>query len=979
MPLALGAQTRETLEEQQTHLLEETWLARNFDGILAETKKGKSFFPVGAGSSSPPTADRDAGARVDADTGAGALLPKAAPPTVATASLASSSKARVKPEGLVFEQILPTLVENPTDAPTNYKIRAIQYARAALYCIEKEAKAGINISDIRKKINEFLAILSDQSRAPNEKLNSNFNTFFIFLAKEIEKALGISYKEAEKKLRLAEQLLTWKEGRTSITNTSYTTINGTRYRIIQEEEPITTLTEAQKTEYRAAIRETNQHKWFRDLDPLLRDYIQEQVRENNWIAIACIPASLRSVPGLANFVRINITIKELNNEAGTAVVNTIKHTQYRSATPVPIDMKGSEERIQITALNLEQLIEQKLDDRLRIAFEEKNLTKTKEVLTDTTKNNGLTVENFSTLKLALKASVLEKIKAVNTLERARTGKNNYKFPVNLNSLLTEIWGAGLYPSKDNNSRLLKEIKAGSAKLKEGSSIYNELDLSVSNISINSLRWLFLAINKDNYEDDKIYLDYCETNLDSKADTPPEKKKRLLEAGKALKALQYKSDYFGDLNLMRAALRSIIIEGDDSACKSGKDRAGILTIYATALLAYYARHGEFPDLNLPRKLGLFFSATRYLGFVSMAFAVTSIIAFLEFGGILIMPLPAIIALASVGLALVLVGTIRRIIDLRSISSDNRDTHRNFLQIVRHLFLTGFVQKSASLNAPGAEGVQDPDILPDALTNTVLAERPLGKLADKPLRKANLILSLVLAGALATGAHFILIAYTVAVSASVALALNWLVPAVPIALVAAYLIIKLVETAAIPSLKSPKDKDEIEARTKFKKEKEVDGKLAKTNKPLGQRPSLRKAATPFLILAITLTVAIVLLHTFVAPIPVVAAILSIEVFNAICSVGAIALFVAALLLYLKVYVPRAADAQVRVLEELGSSLAEKAGTTLESTSASGMSIGGEARRLDRTTKLVRETGKSESEDGEFRVIRNPTGVETPPTSP
>ncbi len=764
-----------TLEDLQKDLLKTTWRGQDSSVRTVVTEAGSSQIPTDA-------------------------LTIAELPTPSTGAQAMPVepkviKAPVYPSVTIIQKQEAGLNTAPTDLKSDYKIRMLQFARAAIFALdyqklelpagEKEDRKN-EIEDTTKAFLDYLEEKNSHGsfRLSDKALRTECNTFFSLLAQKLDPSL--SPKKAEKQLSQAEQLLTWHEGRIQQKNISYITAHGKTLEITRTEEAVRGLTEEQKQ----AFLNRDDKIWYKTLSPLLKAYIDQHtdaaVKDGNWSALERpIPATLRGIPGLANFVRSTTSITDLTNP--TAPKTLCTHSTYHSATPVPIDIKDKAARIRLTVQNIDQYIGH--SERLNTLFQ------------------SISIEDPATLSVKKK---LEKIQS-----SAETKGEKLSLTLPFNSLLNELMGEAFLPHKDNNSRFIQEIRAAIKQVKaEYEKKYPNIDLDFfeTNTPINNFRYLWITRNTERLSDDQRYLDFCDTQIQVLEASSPEGK-FLTAAKKALEDLQGKSDYFGDKTLLRAALYELIIPNGLSACKSGKDRQLYKQDYAAALQSYYAAYDHFPNFELPPKMPIALKALGYLG--ATAAVVAGVFA-LMMGGII--PLIAIIGLGAGGAALSLVsGAASYFLPKKP----NFKTRSDFLSILRPIRLSGFSALSASLNAPGAYGQKNTDIAPSDLSHLRQAQRPF----RSKTQLINLALYILGASILAVAAYF-LITHLLVLAAPVLLAL-------PILLAIAVAIPIIVNTLAplVRYFSSPKDKAHKDAIKDFAQALKEDSTLAKLNKLKG----------------------------------------------------------------------------------------------------------------------------------------------------
>ncbi len=758
-----------------------------FSNYAAALKAEQDLLLISTWKSGHFTAKWDEAVPEKAAVDAKVLSMMALPPAVAATEVRSrigpgtDQLAPVHRSITITKKVDPTLTAAPTNLKSDYKIRMLQFARAAIFALDyqepellDEAKtaAANSIYECTQLALTMIDSGSADAAAPYSR------TVFATLATELGKATSISdYKKAEKQLLIAEQLLTWHDGRVEQTNICSMTITGNTFTINRTEKPITLLTDTQKAEY-LKIHNEPKPLWFKALNRLIQNYLLETVPDHNeldmeaqdlikqdkyWNTIEhTIPATLRGVPGLANFTRHTTTITTTANASASST--TI--TSYKSSTPPPIDlmaMDSSEERIRLTMQNIEQYIETRISD-------------------DASQNTFY-----------------------------------------INTLLNELFGEDLlYQTgldlrvghKDSNTRFISEIREAVKRLKK---IHPDWIIITSSTPINNGRYLLITKNTHDPAQDQRLIELPVASHDALKPVENIAEAILPEAKKALQQLSNSVDYFGDLNLLRAALYEIIIPGALSGCKSGKDRELYKQDYAVALRAYYAAYTHFPDFNLPKR-----SPTRLMNFLAYlgltALAVAGIATFLIPG---MLPLLGLIGLVAGGGALALAG-----IGYHLFTQPNYTERANFLRILRQIRLSGFGAMSASLNAPGVYGQKDEDISPSDLINPRLAQFPFRGKAQFKTKAIDLGIYLTASGGLATAAYFLLTHFLVLPGP-----LFFALPMLLAAVVAVPFITKMVGSVAMYYL-SPvaKDKEAIES---FRRA-HTDGKLlAEGNKYKGNK--------------------------------------------------------------------------------------------------------------------------------------------------
>ena len=688
-----------------------------------------------------------------------------------------------------------------TDTKTDYEIRMLQFARAAIFSLdyqtpelsdqEKNTKA-LNIFNLARieileldRITKLDPIRLDPSKESQlaarasymSKLGESCKRAFSMLAAQLDS----NYRKGEKQLKMAEQILTWHDGRMTQVNTSFFQEGNDSYEIKRTETPIPGLTDAQKDEYRKIRHDSTKPKWFKEIEkkhPLLAKYLKEQVANEEWgILEHTLPTTLRSVPGLANFTRTDTTITNLTTQASTTGF------MYRSATPPPIDVKNRSERVRLTQLNIEQYI----------------------------------AVRFSANDLPQK---------------------NGKSVIAINSLLNEIFGEALFSYKDNNTRMIADIKKALKNIK-GSGKYPNVEFIFTTTPINNWRNLWITLNSHNQNDDNQYIAYCKEKI--KDQTLDTSQRALLSAAQtALEQLSDRVDYFGDLNLIRSALYEIIIPGV-SGCKSAKDREGYKQDYAAALRVYYLAHDKFPDFKLPkyRRAKLIAKVLGYVGAVTAVMAGLMLLATLfatPLSAFIIIPaaLPqiAILAATAGGLALTLLTSLFQF----TFKRPDYDQRSDFMRTLRHIRLSGFGAFSSNANAPGVYGQKDEDISPSDLTNPRQGQKPYRGKSHKAMfiaDKASFALTASLMGVAAyLLLHFALASVIGGVLSGLAAPVLVSIAVVALAYLAANSLADWLNY-----YRNPIDKKEATHIKAFKLAHDDEIKLAKGNKMKGKDPKIK----------------------------------------------------------------------------------------------------------------------------------------------
>jgi hypothetical protein len=169
----------------------------------------------------------------------------------------------------------------------------------------------------------------------------------------IQAELRLDERVAFKVLCQAEQFAIWQNGRQSLVTESR--MRG--FMIRQIEEPMCPLTTDQKSEYLRIKHHdwpfwsfpfTSWQKHFlkQQADILAEDETSERGRD--------IPASLRSVPGLANY---SLHILEIRRSDGALVSDACR---FCAATPVAIAVEDASERHRLTKQNMMQIFDEPL-------------------------------------------------------------------------------------------------------------------------------------------------------------------------------------------------------------------------------------------------------------------------------------------------------------------------------------------------------------------------------------------------------------------------------------------------------------------------------------------------------------------------------------------------------------------------------------------------------------------------------------------
>ena len=507
-------------------------------------------------------------------------------------------------------QPLPESRAHLDDVQQSVRARAIHYFLAAEFLMKHY---NVSVSES----SEFQTLFAGFGELAKEittlgEFSLWFDGFVDLLHERFRKTIDIN--DMRKQLMLAENLLTWEEGRAPVVTLS--SLGETRT-ALQIDEPSCHLTLEQIRECLSIFNPAEtQPDWFKALPLFAQNYLRERWKDYEGQDAASIadrfnaqynalPASLRSLPGTANRADMRFVILDSNRHE---VVLSSHMATF--ATPLPIDVAGKhnprnkQEEARLERLTRQNIL-QEIEEYMRQYIREHHLSADQPIeipviiqsLLSPSYKDGWVGDN-DTLMVKMKEV------AIDALNReAKEGKLK---------LIVDGKEYTLKPVITTTNHPLNALRRGRGRLiLRRNEVDKRVDASIKFLTmvLNTVRQKYgmsIPSPEGGKHQNKVKL--FEQMLSSIFHTVnvlvPESarnKKMLMAALRGYIAVNEQGKYkmiSEDEGLFRAAFEAIITESVGGlrvgGCKSGKDRQGVLSMWIKAMYAFYTEKGYFPN-------------------------------------------------------------------------------------------------------------------------------------------------------------------------------------------------------------------------------------------------------------------------------------------------------------------------------------------------------------------------------------------------
>lgn len=443
-----------------------------------------------------------------------------------------------------------------------------------------------------------------QGKADVQQLHQHFETAVGKLTEQLSQATNCSVKKAFKKLTEAEKLANLSRPRPKVK--AKTTHKKTNIKL--KETANTTLTDLQKQELQK-IGQKDKPAWFKALKPITQDWLSQHVNELIEGTINCPPATLRSIPGLANYA--THTGKASHDGA------SITLSYERHATFTPIDIKDANTRSNLAEQNAVQLLTQSKPKARFAAFwgdlandmQQADVTALLQeqcLLSPNGIEDKFSGQNSNGRMAKSSAAALETAGATYNAEQGLTNEDKQAVKVQqsnwaLNNQRTTANSFEHATTKDSLQNNLERVPKALKTLAN-----KTVDIRLSN-ALNQLGTRQCSA-KEIWKDTKLLNELCKLfNEEEPNSAATTSNVRLflaaVDAHHALKDL-LKNPALNTLEhnnqMIASSLEAILVQGTGGvssvACKSGKDRTSHKIIHDEATATFFVKEGKLPDHN-----------------------------------------------------------------------------------------------------------------------------------------------------------------------------------------------------------------------------------------------------------------------------------------------------------------------------------------------------------------------------------------------
>ncbi len=472
----------------------------------------------------------------------------------------------------------------PFDMYEAYRTRLMSFINGALYAIQHDPslddatkqKRIESVQALAKQKNEQLDRFKEATQGQKVTFSSELYKFY---NEELPKASGFKPKQ----IALGEAFYVWQERHRRSRSTKYRRdLGGGRYLVIEQIETPqdSPLTAKQKKEL-LRIHKRNPPKWFKKLEPWAQSALKEIVpteltNDFKWLAYQrCRPAVLRHIPGEANATRHQLRITSVAPGVDGKPVYTVisDTTMRRQGVPTSFNMSDSSERQTSATENVAQMLDSERKEANEAYFKAWGIDPSASLKCPVFLGGLVTPRSQGGVKAFFQDTL-----------RLTGGENNTK----------------LASEKD------KAVEA--YKLKQHPD--NPFEFFNINVSVNGDRSGISTAKPDaNFV---MFVEHFSLNMAllGKSADKNERLSKLNRALAQLTALPHKTELKGrNQNLYLAALYDVttrLMSGLSTGnCKSSKDRKGVATLMADAMLIYYAEkvaRGETPSFPAPDAVG-----------------------------------------------------------------------------------------------------------------------------------------------------------------------------------------------------------------------------------------------------------------------------------------------------------------------------------------------------------------------------------------
>jgi|GEM_PF-6075864 len=498
-----------------------------------------------------------------------------------------SSVSRFQKRGEAFYEGMLLLIDN---MPTH------ELGVSEVQVSEKRMRLKNAITKLHEQFNSSVSTISAAKQGKRE-----FDRFLSKTTLLLEDQTALNAKTIAKQISLSERVHVWKGGRKPLITVS--TLKNPEQIIVQAEIPRVKLTPAQQQEFLDLLQDTSQQEklpqWFINMPQWEKNYLLKHLhskptatRDNINEKIATIPASLRHIPGLANFSEHVLRVYEKNAE-GNYVLKT-ESRRERSGIVAPVDLyrkKFNLERQRLTNGNVGQLLASTIQERAERYVEK----------WDHPGDKVITIP--FTLQTLLSPGWLNAL--------IGGGSNNNTMMIeNKQMAVSLLRHAFEFPESQSSQRLFQqwgldvdEQGAIRVKLSDDSIVRVKPAIISTNHSVNAWRrlpGLFKFSTETENKTSALQLIAVAQDFIRDKDQNDVDIKLLQQALDDYQATPSMANSNHHRALFLSSLEQIISDKSGGiaygSCKSGKDRKGMETLHTDTMLVYQSRYGYLPKYN-----------------------------------------------------------------------------------------------------------------------------------------------------------------------------------------------------------------------------------------------------------------------------------------------------------------------------------------------------------------------------------------------